>query len=46
MRSGNSGVAVETTKVVRDGVADGTKIVAGPFQTLRDLRDGMSVRVR
>ncbi len=29
-----------------DGVADGTEIVAGPFQTLRDLRDGMRVRVR
>jgi len=29
-----------------DGIADGTEIVSGPFQTLRDLRDGDRVRVR
>lgn len=29
-----------------DGVADGTTIVSGPFQTLRDLRDGDRVRAR
>lgn len=29
-----------------DGVAEGTTIVAGPFQTLRDLKDGDRVRGR
>ncbi len=29
-----------------DGVADGTTIVSGPFQTLRDLRDRDRVRAR
>ena len=29
-----------------DGVAEGTEIVAGPFQALRNLRDGDRVRVR
>jgi HlyD family secretion protein len=29
-----------------DGVAEGTTIVSGPFQTLRDLRDGVRVRTR
>lgn len=29
-----------------DGIAEGTAIVAGPFQTLRDLRNGDRVRVR
>lgn len=27
-----------------DGVAEGATIVSGPFQTLRDLRDGDRVR--
>ena len=26
-----------------DGVAEGTRIVAGPIQTLRDLRDGARI---
>ena len=29
-----------------DGVSEGTAIVAGPFQALRNLRDGDRVRVR
>ncbi len=29
-----------------DGVAEGTEIVAGPFQALRELKDGDRVRVR
>ncbi|MGE3490947.1 MAG: efflux RND transporter periplasmic adaptor subunit [Vicinamibacterales bacterium] len=29
-----------------DGVSEGTVVVSGPFQTLRDLRDGDRVRVR
>lgn len=29
-----------------DGVAEGTTIVAGPFQTLRDLKDGDRIRAR
>jgi HlyD family secretion protein len=35
------GLAIEV-----DGLADGTTIVAGPFQALRELADGMRVRQR
>jgi HlyD family secretion protein len=35
------GLAIEVT-----GIDDGTPVVVGPFQALRDLRDGQAVRTR
>ncbi len=38
------GIAGEEFFEVLDGLAEGDSIVAGPYQTIRDLRDGTAVR--
>lgn len=52
VRDGSAAFVPVTTGIIGglsiavDGVAEGTEIVSGPFQTLRQLRDGDRVRVR
>ena len=38
------GIAGDEYFEVLDGVKDGEQIVAGPYQAIRDLKDGSAVR--